>query len=120
MSREVVLDTHALRAEADGSPLIERQLVLLYIRMAEQCLRQIQALVVSGDRTQWLAVTQRLRLASAKIHAGELTRLCADASDRAYDAASRLRVYTAIREAHERLMGHLKQGDLLERASGDT
>lgn len=118
MSREVILDKQALRAEADGSPNIERQLVLLYIATAEHCLTQIQALVVSGDRREWRAVTRQLRLASAKIHAGELTRLCADASDTAYDAASTLRLYTEIKEAHERLIGHLRQGDLLRSAVG--
>lgn len=75
MSRDDILDTQALRDEADGDPHIERQLLLLYITTAERCLALIQALVVHENRTEWVAATRELRLASLKIHAGQLLRL---------------------------------------------
>lgn len=120
MTPNAILDTQALRAAADGSPQIERQLLLLYIVTAEKCLMELQGLVVYGDRREWLAVTRELRIASAKIHAGQLTTLCADANDSAHDAASRMRVYTEIKDAYQRLVSFAQRANLFQRAAGET
>lgn len=120
MSRDDILDTQALRGEADGDPHIERQLLLLYITTAERCLALIQALVVHENRTEWVAATRELRLASLKIHAGQLLRLSAKASHTAHDAASRLRVYLEIKDAFEQFIRYLRRNNPLERAAGDS
>lgn len=120
MNRDVILDIQALRASAKGTAHGERQFFLLYVVTAEKCLARLQGLVVHGDRREWLAVTRELRVASARIHAWQITILCADAYDSAGDAASRMGAYVELKNAYERLLGYARRVNLLERTAGGT
>lgn len=113
MKREVALDLKALRASADHSPHIERQLVLLFMGTAERCLVQMQGLVVHGDSREWQSILHELKGASAHIHAHELAMLCKHAVDVADDAVSRMSVYLQIKDAYEGLLIHLRNANLL-------
>jgi len=120
MKQDIVLDIKSLRASADHSPRIERQMVLLFIGTAERCLVRIQGLVVHGDSRAWRAVVHELKGASAHIHAQELAALCSHIVDVGDDAVLRLGAYLQIREAYEGLVIHLRNADLLTRtAQGD-
>jgi hypothetical protein len=120
MKPEVVLDLEALRAIADHSKQIERQLVLLFIGTAETSLVRIQWLVVHGNRREWQSVLHELRAASAHIHAKELAALCRNSVDVADDAVSRMRAYMQIKEAYEGLLMYLRNARVLTHtAQGD-
>jgi len=112
--RTVVVDLEALRASADHSPRIERQMVLLFMGTAERCLGLIQGLVVRGDSRDWQAVVHKLRMASTHIHAQELSALCKHIEDiKEDDAISRLSAFLEIKKAYEGLVMCLRNADLL-------
>jgi hypothetical protein len=113
MKREVVLDLKALNASADHSPAIERQMVLLFLGTAEQCLVRMQALVVHGGSQEWQSVLQELELASTHIHAKEIAAICRHAMDNTKTAVSRMGAYSQIKEAYEGLLIHLRNARLL-------
>jgi len=117
MKEAVVLDQKALRASADHNPRIERQMVLLFMVIAERCLVRIQGLVVRGDSREWQAVVHDLKAASAHIHATELATLCKHILGIKDDAVSRMGAYTQIREAYEGLVISLRNAGLLTRAT---
>jgi len=117
MKEAIVLDLTALRASADHNPRIERQMVLLFMGVAELCLVRIQGLVVRGDSREWQAVLHDLKGASAYIHATELATLCKHIVGSKDDAVSRMGAYTQIREAYEGLVISLRNAGLLTRAT---
>jgi len=106
-------DLDALRASADNSPSIQRQLVLLFIGTAERCLVRVQGLVIHGDRQEWRTAMVAFEAAATSIHAKELASLCSHAYDAKDDAGARIDAYLQIKEAYEGLQTCLRNSHLL-------
>lgn len=120
MKREIVLDLKALRASADHSPHIERQMVLLFMGTAEHCLVRMQGLVVYGGSQEWQSILHELKAASTHIHAKELAAQCKHAVDAADNGVSRMGAYLQVKEAYEGLLSYFRKSRLLTNtAHGD-
>jgi hypothetical protein len=113
MTREIVLDLEALRASADHSPAIQRQLVLLFIGTAERSLVRMQGLAVHGDRREWQTATLALEAASTSIYAKELAALCSHAFNVTDENRARVDAYLRIKEAYEGLQMYLRAENVL-------
>lgn len=113
MERNAILDLKALRESADGSPEIERHLLLRYIGSADRCLTRLQRLVGQAPQGEWRAELAELAVASLSIHATQLAALCFRAMECADEPTARMSVYFRIAEAYATLNEHIRKANLL-------
>jgi hypothetical protein len=113
MEHDEILDLSALHTTADGSPAIKRDLLMLYLGTAEQCLRRMQASVVLGHTNDWNDVMAELRDASLRVHATQLAAICTDAADSGANARSRMSAYLELKDAYDRLISYLRTNNVL-------
>ena len=98
-----IFDLKALREITDGDAEIERQLVRLFCKCADNCIGRLQAMVMSGESEPWHMILHEFKGAAGNIHADMLAELCSkyEHIDAVPDA--RIRALADIRAAYDAL-----------------